>query len=321
MKIHRRILAAMTALALAVGMIFCCSCSESEYTASDAKAFWDTIEETPLEDFEYEYSGNSYTILRYNGNDEIVKIPAEIEGYPVIKLLFSGVTSMSVFEDNSVIKKVYIPENVKSIALDTFKNCSSLTEVYLPATYYFEINSNNRLKQCFEGCTSLTDIIIAEDHPDFTVKNGVLCTKPDSPKYNSIGTAAVQCLIESEAVTIPEDISVISNGAYAGCGLIESVTIPSYVKSVGCYAFCGCENLSSVTISEGVEEIWLSAFERCPNLKEIKLPSSVTSIGGHFDYINSIDYINDSVVITYNGKEYSHEDGYKALKDDIGANS
>ena len=333
MKIHRRILAAMTALALAAGMIFCCACSDSKYTASDAKAFWDTIEETPLEDFEYEYSGNSYKIHRYKGNDEIVKIPAEKDGIPVSCL--AGTIDyeaynedkknhfIAVFENNSTVKEVFIPEDVYVSTYPTFNNCASLCEIYFPSTYQFPLNNNGMytyFKRIATGCPNLSSIIIPEEHPDCYFKDGVVYIKPESeyidPDSNvrAHGASAAVCMIESKSMTLADGITEIGFYAFSECDLIESVTIPSSVKEIRYGAFCKCDNLSSVTIPEGVETIQAGAFADCPKLTEISLPSSIKKL-------EPISGENDDLVINYNGKSYSAKTDRNALIEAIRANN
>lgn len=80
-------------------------------------------------------------------------------------------------------------------------------------------------------------------------------------------------------LTIPEDVTEISSGAFGGCSSITSVTIPSNVKKIGAGAFNRCNNLSSIAIEDGVEVIESGAFECSSGFKTITLPESLESLG------------------------------------------
>lgn len=309
MKIHRRILAAMTALALAAGMLLCSACSNSLYTALDAKSYWDSIEDTPLEDFEYEFDGWAYNLLRYKGDDEIVKIPAKINGSRVI-LGSDAADAKGVFEDNTVIKKVYTSAYISIYNHSTFKNCSSLCEVFFSKEYSFMNIYETHFAQNFEGCNSLSTILIDEAHPRYMAKDGIIYSKTG---LNDI-IAAECCVINSKRIVLPEYATVIARYAFSGCRFLESITISPSVKNIEEGAFSECENLSSVTIPEGVETIQAGAFADCPKLTEISLPSSIKKL-------EPISGENDDLVINYNGKSYSAKTDRNALIEAIRANN
>ncbi len=80
-----------------------------------------------------------------------------------------------------------------------------------------------------------------------------------------------------KTIVLPSCINTIPDHAFDGCGL-ESVTIPSNVKILGNYAFANNDHLVNVTIEEGLNKLYGYAFYGCMNLEEITLPSSINSI-------------------------------------------
>lgn len=76
-------------------------------------------------DFEYEVDGDSVTITKYNGNEEIVNIPEKINGVNVT------VIGESAFENNTNIKTVSIPDSVTNIKEEAFYQCENLEKVKL----------------------------------------------------------------------------------------------------------------------------------------------------------------------------------------------
>ena len=81
------------------------------------------------------------------------------------------------------------------------------------------------------------------------------------------------------SVVIPNNVTSIGDGAFAGFTGLTSVSIPNSVTSIGGYAFYDCTGLSSVSIGIGVTSIGDSAFQNCTKLTRVNLPKSVTSIG------------------------------------------
>ena len=102
-----------------------------------------------------------------------------------------------------------------------------------------------------------------ESNPDFTIENGVLV------KYNGSGGA----------VTIPNSVTSIGDGAFDGCISLTSVTIPNSVTRIEAIAFQHCDNLNRVSIPGSVTTIGLAAFYGCDSLSTVTIPSSVTGIG------------------------------------------
>ena len=53
---------------------------------------------------------------------------------------------------------------------------------------------------------------------------------------------------EAQSVLVPEGVTAIENGAFAGCGKLAAVTLPSSVVRIGASAFEGCTALRDITI-------------------------------------------------------------------------
>ena len=99
--------------------------------------------------------------------------------------------------------------------------------------------------------------------------------------------------------TIPDGVTKISYGAFAGCSSLPSITIPDSVTQIRYGAFDGCDSLTSITadpklmsylpkgqltsftIPDGVTTIDDEAFRGCSNLTSVTIPNSVTSIGAY----------------------------------------
>jgi hypothetical protein len=239
------------------------------------------LKDTPASDFEWKIVDGGVEIIRYKGWASDVRIPSEIEGYPVTVIRgsynpdgnthiyggFSGTYVKHVhipdsviiiggwsFDRISTLQSVTIGNNVKHIESGAFNGCTALNNVVLPDGL-LTIGSS-----AFSGCDSLTSIVI----PDSVVE---------------IGYRAFSSSNGLTSVTLGSGISSIESGTFQRCRSLASVIIPGNVKVIRNSAFAECENLTSLIIEEGVELINTYAFLNCKALTSVHIPDSVTRVG------------------------------------------
>lgn len=105
--------------------------------------------------------------------------------------------------------------------------------------------------------------------------------------YTIDGSILVSCIGQADAngvFVIPDGITMIAEGAFAGDTDLKEVVIGESVKVVGSSTFQYCTSLETVTISEGVETIGSHAFANCTSLKNITLPSTVSVLNEYAFY-------------------------------------
>ena len=164
----------------------------------------------------------------------------------------------SAFYQCKILKRIDMPESVKSIGNYAFSGCTSLEKVLFNPVLE-SIGSH-----AFEGCKALTEITI-----------------PSLVK--SISDFAFEgCSMLQKVVFHSSLITAIRNNTFSDCSSLTQIAIPASVTVIEDYAFSGCSSLTEITIPSSVPSIGHYAFIECSSLKHIAMPSSVTSIG---DYV------------------------------------
>lgn len=123
----------------------------------------------------------------------------------------------------------------------------------------------------FEGCTSLTEIQVEEDHIALKAVDNVLYDCYGALLQYPLGSTAEEYVVEDGTITIAIGSFSKSN--------VKSVVIPDSVTTIAHYAFRYCENLSDITFGKGVTTIENQVFAHCSGLESITIPKNVTSIG------------------------------------------
>ena len=184
---------------------------------------------------------------------------------------------------NNNIIKVIIPDSVKTISANTFKNCYNLTYVVFSNTL---ISIGD---YAFCNCTRLSEITLPETLRTIGSNAFDCCQSLESIEipYNleTIGSYAFKDCKNLSSVTFlrssngKNKISTIGRGAFEYCSKLTSIEIPNSVTVIERGVFVYCENLTSVIISNSVTSITYDTFENCYNLTSIVIPNSVKYIG------------------------------------------
>lgn len=83
----------------------------------------------------------------------------------------------------------------------------------------------------------------------------------------------------AEIVSIPDDIKVIGEEAFAGNSHVLKIEVNDKCDSIEYGAFANCTNLRSVDLGDGVEEVGAAAFSNDPSLKNVSMGANVKKIG------------------------------------------
>ncbi len=221
---------------------------------------------------------------------EYFEFPSEFAGKPIYQ----------ISSTSKKLKKFKIPDSVKVFENAGFKNCTSLTEVDIPATI------DALPAELFFGCTALSKVVL---HDGLKTIGGMAfgrCTAlrqitvPRSVKEMR-ETVFYECTALSEMV-IPDSVETLRGGTFIGCTALEkaeiygkgdhltlsstfrdcrSLTEVILTDNVAILAgtFQNCSSLKNVVIPDSVTELRSSVFQNCSSLKNVVIPDSVTEIG------------------------------------------
>ncbi len=168
------------------------------------------------------------------------------------------------------ITELSIPEGVKTIKNYAFYGCQGLVSLTIP-------NSVTTIQNAFEGCSSLTAVHISD--------------------------------IEAWCKIVFRGHSLFyAHRLYLNGEEIKDLTIPENVTSISDYAFENCTSLTSLTIPNSVTTIGRETFKNCNRLVSADIPTSVTSIGT--DAFAGTPWVNN-----YEGLLYLGSIAYKYIGD------
>lgn len=232
--------------------------SMSREEAINEGFFWN-----PLDDPE------TARIQGYRGHSSILYIPYMIEGLRITEIGFG------TFEDNSVLKKLYIPDTVEKIGDCAFCGCDNLDFVRIP---------NRKIEyphDCFCRCPKLIKQEIREAIAEKSRRN----LEHTMTEYE-IDTKTPYEGGVMERAPYDEAVYYVANGLvnlgcfdYRGNGTEEIVRIPQKigditVTEIDSYAFNNNLYVRRIYIPDTVRIIRSKAIRSCPNLEYVRIPNN-----------------------------------------------
>ena len=189
---------------------------------------------------------------------------------------FTGVTSTeNVFTGLAQLDSITIPAQITT--LGTFKNCSSLKKVVLPAAL------SSLPQDCFSGCTALATVILPEaitTLPTSCFSGCKALAEIDLPEnLTAIPSNCFQNCIALQSIVLPSKVATVGSSAFSGCSALQTIVFPAGLTSLPASCMSGLGALSNVVLPESLGEVPNNCFQNCPALEAIDLPSAVKRIG------------------------------------------
>ncbi|QKX31640.1 leucine-rich repeat protein [Metamycoplasma hominis] len=271
----------------------------------------DNKEKELYELFDFERnSSNNWKITNYNGKQIDVVIPSYFKGTKVeeidenasfenCKIKFDNGFDKITKDLTKGLKKiasVTIPENVKSIENEAFKNFKNLKELTL------KNGIENIGEGAFEGTQISSISILPSSIKEIKAKTFKDCWYLKKIDFsngierigeNAFEDAGVTSIIfpnslkdvyanafyycdNLKELTLNEGLNSIGEGAFEGTG-VTTIIFPNSLKDVYANAFYYCDNLKELTLNEGLNSIGSQAFLGT-KISSVTIPSSVTQL-------------------------------------------
>lgn len=232
------------------------------------------------------YENSTVKITGMENVPALLKIPAEIDGMPVVEI------ADSAFEGNELLLYLEFPEGNIKLGKRAFSECSYLITVNLSSSV------NAIPLGAFENCRNLTVIEGLDNVTDIADQAFAGCTAltyinlPMSLK--TLGVEAFRGCLSLADTVLPESLTNVGESAFWGCSSLSKVTFGGSAE-IPKYAFLDCTSLTEVIIGDSVESINEEAFRGCRALYSVKIGKSVSTIHAYaFHACDSLTDINFS---------------------------
>lgn len=258
--------------------------------------------------FEYHEEEDYIVIDRYYGKDEVVNIPAEIEGKKVKKLGEGSIGNTTLG-----INKVIIPNTVEEIGQSALAQLTELKEIEIP-------KSVKKIGNCAFMFSGLQSISIPDEVE--VIENSAFAYSFELKEVNLgknvkvIGENAFEQCDNLKKINF-ENVETIGKGAFTKCTNLEKVEFGKNIKTIESNGFNNCSNLKAINLGN-VKEIGDKAFFNCP-IEKVFLPKTLEKIGEDVFTIDTKNILVDNTssikdtLLFYDyvySKEKSTEDGF-----------
>ena len=169
------------------------------------------------------------------------------------------------FKSASNIEEIILPETVKSIESQAFKENKNLKTLKIGKNVSY-------IDPIFKYMNGNGEVIIDEENPYYTIENNIL--------YNKEKTELITVIerIQGDFI-VPENIQKIGDRAFHTQQNMTSIQLPTSLKEIG-DSFNFCYGLIEIDIPTNVEKIGGICFANATNLEKIKINKPANSIEG-----------------------------------------
>ena len=182
--------------------------------------------------------------------------------------IFANVTYLGdyAFFDCDSLETATVSFGLEYFGALAFGSCDQLSgEGYIPATV-IKIGANP-----YAGSSGVKNIRLDADNEAFRQnEQGILLDVSGQILY------WYPASITDEVAVIPENVTTIVSGAFAGAAM-KQVVFPGRFGEIAPYLFMNCDNLQTVIIEDGITSIGEYAFQGCDCLVSVTIPNTVTA--------------------------------------------
>lgn len=244
--------------------------------------------------------------------------------------------SYGIYKDCKNIVEIVFPSSLLCVNGFEFNNFTALKKIIINGKTEIDTYS-------FLGCTNLEEVVV-NGEVSFNFKTGCKAFKDSEElikkdKFCIIGKTLVnyngdeeECIIPESVevigpyafktgdfssntklkkVELPENLRVIGNNAFRGCGNLERINFPDALISIESDAFHGC-GFKKIKFNNNLKLIGRSAFAYCNNLSEVIISPETVCEEEAFSGCNN-DLAREDGLIAFNGVAFDYN--YKKNSD------
>lgn len=227
--------------------------SNKAFTGCTGKAYINTNNESDLTRILY---GTEFSEIVLG--DSVTKIPYKL------------------FQKNTSLHSITLPETLESIAMYAFDSCTSLRQIGVPENITIE-------DEAFANCTNLDEVYVMGAGELASVGANII---ENTAMYNNAPNGGIyigRWLVaykrdDYHTVHISDNTKGIASRVFANDTLLATIDI-NEVKYINERAFEGCTNLGNVQSDFKVEYIGDYAFNKCKQFNNIEIMFNAKEIG------------------------------------------
>jgi hypothetical protein len=182
-------------------------------------------------------------------------------GY-AIEFRWSTYIGFYAFSGDDCLESLTLPEGLERIQSGACRNCAALSHAVIPA------GVTSIAADAFTGCPLL----------DSLGETGSGCAL-EIPWEETCLAALLTGNGTLRRVVLPERVTEIPEGLFAGCTGITELRLPDRITAIRDRAFAGCTGLASLQLPAALTELGASAFAGCTALETLEIPGCPASVG------------------------------------------
>lgn len=210
--------------------------------------------QTPAAAFSYVLENGAVTVTKYNGEADAVRVPATIDGAPVVAI------ADAAFAENTTLKALYLPDSVQTLGEGILTGCNrlqSLRTACLGAT----ASADGFLGYLF-GAAKYADNPIAIPSTLVYLELGAMQSLPDFALFDCNDLVCI---------TLPASMKALGTYSLYNCSSLQAINT-EHLQILGEHALDSCRALTVLELGEGVTKIGIGALEGCSALRNLVLP-------------------------------------------------
>ena len=169
--------------------------------------------------------------------------------------------------NGSNVTEIIIPDSVKNIQKEIFKNTRKLKKIEIGSGV---INLDPSFKSWSNN--EWLELTIDNNNQNYKVDGNLILTKD--------GKEVVTYINKEQTQVVPEGVETLQHNSFEDFRNATEIILPSSLKNIRANTFIYCTSLTKIQIPNSVETIGNGAFSQCSKLESIKIDKPSGSISG-----------------------------------------